>query len=155
MSFPPTGHLAPPPAPDRSSIQTNAIILIVVGVMCGGMVPMVFGIIALTQLDSDPEPARRMNKIGWMVFAASIGFSVLMLVLSFVRVPVFCVVALLPLAFGLCCPPASWRKQEARVRPRVRPRPAREDRAGAVVDAWCHCLPAGPGPHPPARRAPA
>src|SRR5690625_7277560 len=63
MSFPPTGHLAPPPAPDRSSIQTNAIILIVVGVMCGGMVPMVFGIIALTQLDSDPEAARRMNKI--------------------------------------------------------------------------------------------
>ena len=101
MSFPATGHHAPPPAPDRSSIQTNAIILIVVGVLCGGMVPMVFGIIALTQLDSDPESARRMNKIGWIVFAAIIGFSVLMLVLSFVLVPVFFGVALLPLLFGL------------------------------------------------------
>lgn len=62
---------------------------------------MVFGIIALTQLDSDPESARRMNKIGWIVFAAIIGFSVLMLVLSFVLVPVFFGVALLPLLFGL------------------------------------------------------
>ena len=97
----PYRHHAPPPAPDRSSIQTNAIILIVVGVLCGGMVPMVFGIIALTQLDSDPESARRMNKIGWIVFAAIIGFSVLMLVLSFVLVPVFFGVALLPLLFGL------------------------------------------------------
>src|SRR5699024_12834934 len=126
MSFPPTGHLAPPPAPDRSSIQTNAIILIVVGVMCGGMVPMVFGIIALTQLDSDPESARRTNKIGWSVFAATIGFSVPMLVLSFAPVPVFFGVALLPLLFGLGCPAASRTPQDQHLHPGGAPRPARD-----------------------------
>lgn len=101
MSFPATGHHAPPPAPDRSSIQTNAIILIVVGVMCGGMVPMIFGIIALTQLDSDPESARQMNKIGWIIFAVIIGVTVLILLLAFVLVPVIFGVALLPLLLGL------------------------------------------------------
>ena len=60
-----TQHYAPA---DRSSIQTNAILLIVAGMLCAGMVPTIFGIIALVQIDSDPVSARRMNRYGWIAF---------------------------------------------------------------------------------------
>ena len=56
-----------PPAPDRGSIQTSAILLIVLGVLCGGLIPTIFGIIALVQMESDPRSARTMNKVGWIV----------------------------------------------------------------------------------------
>lgn len=101
MSFPAPGHHAPPPAPDRSSIQTNAIILIVVGVLCGAMAPMIFGVIALTRLDSDPQSARRMNKIGWIVCAAIVGLIVLMIVLWLALIPLLFGGALLPALLGL------------------------------------------------------
>ena len=45
-----------PPAPDRGSIQTSAILLIVLGFLCGGWIPTIFGIIALVQMESDPAP---------------------------------------------------------------------------------------------------
>lgn len=35
-----------PPAPERGSIQTSAILLIVLGVLCGGWIPTIFGILA-------------------------------------------------------------------------------------------------------------
>ncbi|WP_394214628.1 hypothetical protein [Brachybacterium vulturis] len=56
------------PLPDRSSLQTSAIILIVVGFLCGGTIPAIFGIIALVQMDNDPFTAQKMNKVGWIVF---------------------------------------------------------------------------------------
>lgn len=34
------------PAPDRGSIQTSAILLIVLGFLCGGWIPTIFGITA-------------------------------------------------------------------------------------------------------------
>lgn len=36
------------PAPDRGSIQTSAILLIVLGVLCGGWIPTIFRIAAST-----------------------------------------------------------------------------------------------------------
>ncbi|MDN5820252.1 MAG: hypothetical protein L0H74_05225 [Brachybacterium sp.] len=65
------------PLPDRSSLQTSAIILIVVGFLCGGTIPAVFGIISLVQLDSDPYTAKKMNKIGWIVFWVMLGLLIL------------------------------------------------------------------------------
>ena len=35
-----------PPAPDRGSIQTSAILLIVLGFLCAGWIPAIFGIAA-------------------------------------------------------------------------------------------------------------
>ena len=70
----------PGPLPDRSSLQTNAIILIVLGFLCGGTIPAIFGIIALVQLDSDPVTAQRMNKVGWIVFWVTLGLIVLLFV---------------------------------------------------------------------------
>lgn len=103
MIHPATGHGAPlpPPPHDRSSIQTNAIILIVIGAMCGGMVPMIFGIIALAQLDTDPESSRRMNKIGWIVFAVIAAIALLVILAMFLAPVIFGAIALLPLLLGV------------------------------------------------------
>lgn len=59
---------APVRPADHSRLQTNAIVLIVVGALCGAMLPAVFGIIALAQLNSDPASSRTMIKVGWIVF---------------------------------------------------------------------------------------
>lgn len=72
MTYQPVG-----PLPDRSSLQTRAIILIVLGFLCGGMLPAVFGIIALVQIDSDPYSAQRMNKVGWIIFWVLLGLYLL------------------------------------------------------------------------------
>lgn len=78
------GHLPPvPPVPDRSSIQTSSILLIVAGVVCGTLVPTVFGIIALTQLDRDPESARRLNRVGWICCAVLLGLYLLLVLAMF------------------------------------------------------------------------
>lgn len=88
MTYQPQG-----PVPDRGSIQTSAIILVVVGFLCGGTLPAIFGIIALVQMDSDPRSARNMNKIGWIIFWVILGLGVLLIVgyllLSFLMVGVF------------------------------------------------------------------
>lgn len=67
----------PAPLPDRSSLQTNAIILIVAGFLCGGTIPAIFGIIALVQMDTDPHTAQKMNKVGWIIFWVMLGLIVL------------------------------------------------------------------------------
>lgn len=90
----------PAPAPDRGSLQTNAIVLIVLGALCGGMIPSVFGIISLVQLDSDPESARRMNKVGWICLVALLAISILAVVLYFVVFGLIMGVAFIPLLNG-------------------------------------------------------
>lgn len=76
MTYPPQG-----PLPDRSSLQTSSILLIVVGFVCGGMLPAIFGIIALVQLDSDPYTAKKMNKIGWIVFIVMAALAIIGIIL--------------------------------------------------------------------------
>ncbi|GAA1489484.1 hypothetical protein [Brachybacterium sacelli] len=78
MSYP-----SPGPAPDRGSIQTSAIWLIVVGFLCGGTLPAIFGIIALVQMDTDPYSARRMNKVGWIIFWILLALGILLVLAYF------------------------------------------------------------------------
>ncbi|MGP9537032.1 hypothetical protein ACT3SP_03430 [Brachybacterium sp. AOP43-C2-M15] len=56
------------PLPDRGSLQNSSIVLIVLGFLCGGTLPAIFGIISIVQLDSDPYSAKKMNKVGWILF---------------------------------------------------------------------------------------
>lgn len=90
MSLPPAG---PPmsypgapaqPSPDRESVQTSAILLIVVGFLCAGTLPAIFGIIALVTMDTDLHSARRMNKIGWISFWVILGLIILFVIAYFV-----------------------------------------------------------------------
>jgi hypothetical protein len=65
------------PAPDHGSIQTSAILLIILGFLCGGWIPTIFGIIALVQMNTDPASARTMNKVGWIILWVILGLAVL------------------------------------------------------------------------------
>ncbi len=87
-------------APDRGSVQTNAIILIVVGLMCGGMIPSIFGIIALAQMDTDIDSARRMNRYGWISAAILAGLAILAILLYIVVFVLIMGAAFLPFIFG-------------------------------------------------------
>ncbi len=72
-------------------ITFSAIALIVVGALCTSLIGSIFGIIALVQEKSDPESARRMLKIGWIITLCFAAFTLIILAISF----------LLPLVMGL------------------------------------------------------
>jgi len=94
-----TSHPAGP-LPDRSSLQTSAIILIVIGFLCGGTLPAIFGIIALVQMDSDPYSAQRMNKVGWILFWVILGLIVLFIIGYVLFILLFVGAFSLPLLMG-------------------------------------------------------
>ena len=95
MTYSPQG-----PVPDKRSLQNNAIILIVVGFLCGGTLPAIFGIIALVQMETDPFSAQKMNKIGWIIFWVMLGLIVLGIILYVVFMVLIFGVAALPLLMG-------------------------------------------------------
>ncbi|WP_299303378.1 hypothetical protein [uncultured Brachybacterium sp.] len=95
MSYHPQG-----PLPDRSKLQSSAIILIVVGFLCGGTIPAIFGIIALVQMDSDPYSAQKMNKIGWILFWVMLALIVLFIIVYVVFMVLIFGVATLPFLMG-------------------------------------------------------
>ena len=84
-------------AADLASLQNSAIALIVLGFLCGGTLPGIFGIIALVQLDSDPHSARKMTKVGWILFWVVLALIVLFLVIYIVFFVVIFGIATLPL----------------------------------------------------------
>ena len=94
-----TSH-SPGPIPDQGSIQTSAIILIVVGFLCGAMIPAVFGIIALVQMNTDPASARSMTKVGWIIFWVILGLGVLALVAYVLFIVLMFGFAALPVLLG-------------------------------------------------------
>lgn len=95
MSYHPQG-----PLPDRGSLQTSAIILIVIGFLCGGGLPGIFGIIALVQMDSDPYTAQKLNKVGWILFWVMVGLGVLFIIVYVVFLVLIFGVATLPFLMG-------------------------------------------------------
>jgi hypothetical protein len=85
---PPRGQGAPGPTPpvqypDRQSLQTQAIVQIVLGAVCGAMIPAVLGIIALVKLD-EPAMARSLVKWGWISLIIVAALILLIVAASFV-----------------------------------------------------------------------
>jgi hypothetical protein len=72
-----------PQYPERSSYQTQSIVLIVLGFLCGVMVPAILGIIALVKLD-DPHTARQLVKWGWISYAGIMALVILSVIAYFV-----------------------------------------------------------------------
>lgn len=87
-------------AADRASLQNSAIALIVLGFLCGGTLPGIFGIIALVQLDSDPHMAQKMNKVGWIIFWVMLALIVLFIIVYVVFMVLIFGVATLPILMG-------------------------------------------------------
>lgn len=88
------------PLPERRSLQNSAILLIVLGFLCGGTLPAIFGIIALVQIDSDPYSAQKMNKVGWILFWVMLALLVLFLVVYVLFAVLILGVATLPFLTG-------------------------------------------------------
>ena len=53
-------------------------------VLLRGILSVIFGIIALVQMESDPRSARTMNKVGWIVFCVIVGLMILGILAYFV-----------------------------------------------------------------------
>lgn len=95
MTYAPQG-----PLPDRGSLQNSAIVLIVLGLLCGGTIPAIFGIIALVQMDSDPFTAQKMNKVGWIIFWIMLALIVLAVIAYLVFFVLIMGMATLPFLMG-------------------------------------------------------
>ena len=88
------------PLPERQSLQNSAILLIVLGFVCGGTLPAIFGIIALVQIDTDPYSAQKMNKVGWIIFWVMLALMVLLVVGYFLFTVLIFGVTALPFLVG-------------------------------------------------------
>lgn len=67
---PGTGQYGNPTPANTSAIVLSVIsgVLTISGVCCVvGLVPLIFGVLGITQNASDPEHARKMTRIGWIV----------------------------------------------------------------------------------------
>lgn len=84
MSIPPSQPIMRTPEPERSQIVNQSIVLIVIGALCGAVIPAILGIVALTQVDAAPESARTMLRWGWIVCIVVIVLVVLLIGAMFV-----------------------------------------------------------------------
>ena len=64
---------APPSPPNTSAIVLTVVsgLTVATGYCCPiGVVPLILGILGLTNHTADPEGAARLTRIGWIVYAA-------------------------------------------------------------------------------------
>lgn len=60
---------APVPNAASEKIKKNALIAMIVGFVCGGVLPGVLGLLGYLKADQEPETARKFTKWAWIVFA--------------------------------------------------------------------------------------
>lgn len=53
---------------ERERIKKNALIAMIVGFVCGGLLPGIFGLLGYLKADTEPETARKFTKWAWIVF---------------------------------------------------------------------------------------
>jgi len=54
---------------DAEKIKKNALIAMIVGFVCGGILPGILGLLGYLKADEEPETARKFTKWSWIVFA--------------------------------------------------------------------------------------
>ena len=54
---------------DAEKIKKNALIAMIVGFVCGGILPGILGLLGYLKADEEPETARKFTKWAWIVFA--------------------------------------------------------------------------------------
>ena len=60
---------APVPNAASEKIKKNALIAMIVGFVCGGILPGILGLLGYLKADEEPETARKFTKWSWIVFA--------------------------------------------------------------------------------------
>ena len=66
-----------PPSADIESIKKNGLIAMIVGFVCGGVIPGVLGLLGYIKADTEPETARKFTKWAWISFAIMWGLAIL------------------------------------------------------------------------------
>lgn len=64
--------------------KNNALVLIIVGALCAGVLPAIFGVLAYLKGDEDPHEARKMQKWGWIAFAIIWAISIILIIVYIV-----------------------------------------------------------------------
>jgi hypothetical protein len=65
------------PAPN-ADIKKKALIAMIVGFVCGGVIPGVFGLIGYLKGDTEPATAQKFTKWAWIAFAIIWGLNIIL-----------------------------------------------------------------------------
>lgn len=71
---------------DVESIKKNALIAMIVGFLCGGMIPGVLGLLGYLKADTEPVTAKKFTKWAWIAFAIIWVLSIIGIILYFVLI---------------------------------------------------------------------
>ncbi|WP_338750099.1 hypothetical protein [Janibacter alittae] len=88
---PGTGQYGNPTPANTSAVVLSVIsgVLTLSGICClVGLIPLIFGILGITQNASDPEHAKKMTRIGWIVLVLLSLLVVLAIIVAIVFVTV-------------------------------------------------------------------
>lgn len=80
----PAPHGGPGSNPQNEAIKKNALIAMIVGFLCGGVIPGVLGLLGYLKADTEPETARKFTKWAWIAFAIMIALAIVITVVYFV-----------------------------------------------------------------------
>ena len=68
--------------PANAAIKKNALIAMIVGFLCGGVIPGVLGLLGYLKADTEPETAKMFTKWAWIVFAIIWVLNILWIVIA-------------------------------------------------------------------------
>lgn len=69
---------------DVEAIKKNALIAMIVGFVCGGVLPGVLGLLGYLKADTEPQTARKFTKWSWIAFAICWAIALIVLILYIV-----------------------------------------------------------------------
>ena len=75
---------APVPSFEAEKIKKSALIAMIVGFLCGGVLPGVLGLLGYLKADQEPEAARKFTKWAWIVFAICWVLAIIFIIAYFV-----------------------------------------------------------------------
>ncbi|MFC0675954.1 hypothetical protein [Brachybacterium hainanense] len=66
------------PSSDIESIKKKSLIAMIVGFVCGGVIPGVLGLLGYLKADTEPQTAQKFTKWAWIVFAIIWGLNIIL-----------------------------------------------------------------------------
>ncbi|GEM_PF-2337294 len=69
---------------DVEKVKQNALIAMIVGFLCGGMIPGILGLLGYLKADTETETAKKFTKWAWIAFGIMWALSILLVILYFV-----------------------------------------------------------------------
>lgn len=71
---------------DTEKIKKNALIAMIVGFVCGGLLPGILGLLGYLKGDTEPETARKFTKWAWIVFIIMWVLAIILIIIYIVAI---------------------------------------------------------------------